>query len=50
MSHKKAKRIRAVLRAKGVAIDTGTQYEKFPNGTLIALRGRRQYQLMKKTV
>lgn len=48
MSHKKAKRIRAVLRAKGIAIDTGLTYYKMPQGNLMASRGRRQYQLMKK--
>ena len=48
MSHKKAKKIRAILRSKGIAIDTGSTYYKTTQGNLMASRGRRQYQLMKK--
>ena len=48
MSHRKAKAIRKVLRAKGVEYRNTQSYAFSPGKTIFASPGRQDYQKLKK--
>lgn len=50
MSHKRAKAIRKVLRAKGIEYNNTQYYSHTPGEPIFASHGRQDYQRLKKEV